>query len=59
MRTMGKSCKMIGSVVEFGCVCFFLGILDMKLVVEDNATLMKMMEGFASGPKGWTIRMQG
>jgi hypothetical protein len=29
----------------------------MKLVVEDNATLMKMMDGVASGPKERTIRM--
>jgi len=55
---MGKSCKMIVYVVEFGCVCIFFVFLDMKLVVEDNATLMKMMDGFTSGPKEWTIRMQ-
>lgn len=38
-------------------VIFFV-FLDMKVVVEDDATLMKMMEGFASGPKERTIRMR-
>jgi hypothetical protein len=45
--------------VEFGCVCIFFVFLDMNLVVGDNATLMKMMDSFASGPKEQTIRMRG
>jgi hypothetical protein len=58
MRTMGKSCKMIVYVCGIWVCLYFFVFLDMKLVVEDNATLMKMMDGFASGPMKRMIRIR-
>ncbi|CAK9193594.1 unnamed protein product [Sphagnum troendelagicum] len=49
---------MLVYVVEFGCVCIYFVFLDMKLVVEDNATLMKRWKASQVDPKERSIRMQ-